>query len=271
MINALTGSLDATANAVERALSRMGSGSRINSASDDPAGLQIANRMSAQISGLAQALNNLGDGASLAQTAAGSLGQISSALLQMRDLAVQSANGTNNASDRQALQAQFAQLTGGIDTTAQQTQFNGQKLLDGTFNANLQSGPNAGDTVNVQFGNATASGLSVSALDISTAAGSNAAVAAIDQALQQVGNQQASAGALQSGFESTSANLLSTQVNTSASLGRLTDSDYAQESSNAASANVKQAAALKAIALYNANQANVLALLPGQGGGASGV
>jgi len=265
MISSLSGYLDATASAMNTAVSRMSSGLRINSASDDPAGLQIATHMSAQISGLAQALNNLGDGMSAAQTASGSLTQISSALLQMRDLAVQSANGTNSLSDRQALQTQLSQLASTIDTTAQQTQFNGQNLLDGTFNQNIQAGPNAGDTINLQFGNATSTGLGVDTLDISTAVGSNSALATIDQALQTVGNQQASAGAMQSSMETASSNAMSSSVNTSAARGGIEDTNYAQESSNAASASVKQQAAIKAIALYNANQAHVLGLLPGAG------
>ncbi len=262
MISALNGYLDAAGNSLNTSMNRLSSGLRINSASDDPAGLQIASRMTTQISGMAQALNNLGDGISAAQTASGALGQVSNTLQQLRDLAVQSANGTNTAADRQNLQAQFAQLTSHVDDTAAQTRFNGQNLLDGTFNQTLQSGPNAGDTINLQLGNVSSGSLGLTGLDISTAAGSSNALAAIDQAIQTVGSQQASTGAIQSSLQSASANLQTTGVNLSASRGAITDTDYAQQSSDLAAANVKQQAAIKVVALYNAHQASVLSLLP---------
>ncbi len=262
MISALNGYLDAANNRLNTSFSRLSSGSRINSASDDPAGLQIASSMTTQISGMAQALNNLGDGISAAQTASGALDQVSNTLQQLRDLAVQSANGTNTAADRQNLQTQFAQLTSNIDDTAAQTRFNGQNLLDGTFNQTLQSGPNASDTINLQLGNVGSASLGLSGVDISSAASSSNALAAIDQAIQYVGSQQASIGAMQSSLQSTGANLQTSGVNLSASRGAITDTDYAQQSSDLAAANVKQQAATKAIALYNANQASVLNLLP---------
>ncbi len=262
MISALNGYLDSASNSIGTSINRLGSGARINSASDDPAGLQIASRMTTQISGMAKALNNIGDGISAAQIASGALGQVSDTLQQLRELAVQSANGTNTAADRQTLQAQFSQLTSSVDDTATQSRFNGQNLLDGTFNQSLQSGPNAGDTINLQLGNAGSASLGLAGLDISTANGSSNALAAIDQALQTVGTQQANVGAIQSSLQSTSNNLATAGVNLSASRGAITDTDYAQQSSDLASASIKQQAAIRAIALYNANQASVLSLLP---------
>ena len=137
-------------NDLSTAIARLSSGLRINSAKDDAAGLAISERFTSQIRGLNQAARNANDGISLAQTAEGSLGTISSNLQRMRELAVQSANATNSASDRAALQQEVTQLASEIDRVATQTQFNGTTLLDGSFTAQqFQVGANAGQTINV--------------------------------------------------------------------------------------------------------------------------
>jgi flagellin len=138
-------------NDLSTAISRLSSGLRINSAKDDAAGLAIAERFTAQIRGVNQAARNANDGISLAQTAEGSLGTITSNLQRMRELAVQSANATNSASDRAALQQEVGQLASEIDRVATQTQFNGTNLLDGSFTAqSFQVGANAGQTIAVR-------------------------------------------------------------------------------------------------------------------------
>ena len=139
-----------TQNDLSTAIARLSSGLRINSAKDDAAGLSISERMTAQIRGLNQAARNANDGISLAQVAEGALGSVTSNLQRMRELAVQSANSTNSASDRAALQQEVAQLTTEIDRVATQTQFNGLNLLDGTFTAQqFQVGANAGQTITI--------------------------------------------------------------------------------------------------------------------------
>jgi flagellin len=139
-----------TQNDLSTAINRLSSGLRINSAKDDAAGLAISERFTAQIRGLNQAARNANDGISLAQTAEGSLGSISGNLQRMRELAVQSANATNSASDRAALQQEVAQLAAEIDRVATQTQFNGTNLLDGSFAAQqFQVGANAGQTISI--------------------------------------------------------------------------------------------------------------------------
>ena len=140
--------LSAAGSDVQTALERLSSGLRINTAKDDAAGLAISERFTSQIKGLQQAKRNANDGVSLAQTAEGSLGETSALLQRMRELAVQSANGTNSATDRAALQSEVNQLMLEIDRITTATQFNGQKLLDGTFtNKNFQVGANANETV----------------------------------------------------------------------------------------------------------------------------
>jgi flagellin len=131
-------------------LQRLSSGLRINSAKDDAAGLAISERMTTQINGMNVAMRNANDGVSLAQTAEGSLDSVSSSLQRIRELAVQSSNATNSASDRAALDTEAQQLKSEINRVAAQTNFNGVKLLDGSFtNQTFQVGANAGETINV--------------------------------------------------------------------------------------------------------------------------
>jgi flagellin len=144
--------LNTSQNALVRlALQRLSSGLRINSAKDDAAGLAISERMTTQIRGLNQAARNANDGISLAQTGEGALGEIGNNLQRMRELAVQSANATNSASDRASLQAEVSQLTAEITRVASQTQFNGLNLLDGTFTSQtFQVGANANQTISLR-------------------------------------------------------------------------------------------------------------------------
>lgn len=137
-----------------QALERLSSGLRINSAKDDAAGLAISNRFEAQIRGLNQATRNANDGISLAQTAEGALGETGNILQRVRELAVQSANASNSSSDRQALQDEVNQLVSELDRIATTTNFNGQKLLDGSFgSATFQVGANANETITTTTSN----------------------------------------------------------------------------------------------------------------------
>lgn len=143
-------SLNTSQTALSQSLQRLSSGLRLNSAKDDAAGLAISERMTAQIRGLNQAARNANDGISLAQTAEGALGTVTENLQRIRELAVQSANATNSATDRAALNAEASQLISEIDRVATSTQFNGVNLLDGTFTAQaFQVGANANQTISV--------------------------------------------------------------------------------------------------------------------------
>jgi flagellin len=144
--------LSSTTNALSTSFERLSSGLRINSAKDDAAGLSISTRFSSQIRGLNQAVRNSNDGISLAQTAEGALNETTNILQRIRELAVQSANDTNNSSDRESLQAEVAQLKTELDRIAGTTNFNGNKVLDGTFlSRDLQVGANVGETINVSI------------------------------------------------------------------------------------------------------------------------
>ncbi len=142
--------LASSQSALATSIQRLSTGLRVNSAKDDAAGLAISERMSSQVRGLNVAARNANDGISLAQTAEGSLGKVGDMLQRIRELAVQSANATNSQTDRDALNAEVTQLKDEIGRVASTTEFNGTKLLDGSFTAQkFQVGANAGQTIDL--------------------------------------------------------------------------------------------------------------------------
>jgi flagellin len=160
-------SLNETTRALETSMQRLSTGYRINSAKDDAAGLQIANRMSSEISGMRIAVRNANDGISLAQTAEGALQQSTLILQRMRDLALQAANGTNSIDDRSALQQEVLQLKQELGRIAETTSFAGRKLLDGSYGSSaLQVGANAFETIAVSLGNFGVKRIGVSSRDL---------------------------------------------------------------------------------------------------------
>lgn len=172
--------LSSSQSSLNTSISRLSSGLRINSAKDDAAGLAISERFTSQVKGTTQAIRNAGDGISLAQTAEGALKSSNDILQRVRELAVQSANATNSSSDRKALQAEVNQLVGELDRISQTTEFNGKKLLDGSFGTQqFQVGANANQTIGVTVGNMrtssygnnqmVASGLAIGAANATTA------------------------------------------------------------------------------------------------------
>ncbi|MBB6523483.1 flagellin [Pseudoteredinibacter isoporae] len=168
--------LSKSQGAQAEAMQRLSSGLRINSAKDDAAGLAISTRFSSQTQGLAVAIRNSGDGISLAQTAEGALGTMTESLQRIRELALQAANGTNSASDREALNAEAQQMIAEITRTAKETNFNGQKLLDGTFDTKFQVGANGGETIDVQVADLSVDKLGVSDQSGVSAVGTDSAL-----------------------------------------------------------------------------------------------
>ncbi len=163
--------LGLSGSSLSTSMQRLSSGLRVNSAKDDAAGLAISERMKAQSGGLTVAARNANDGISLAQTAEGALGKVGDMLQRVRELAVQSSNATNSTSDREAMQAEVDQLVSEIDRVAKTTEFNGKKLLDGSFSgAMFQVGANAGDNITVgSLTKATAEGLGSATFATATA------------------------------------------------------------------------------------------------------
>lgn len=251
----------------DQALQRLSSGLRINSAKDDAAGLAISTRFDAQIRGLTVAQRNANDGISLAQTAEGALNEITNNFQRIRELSVQSANATNSADDRLALDAEVQERLDEIDRIAGSTAFNGLNLLDGTFGAqNFQVGANttANDVIEIDLStsvdSATAMGTPATS-DVTTVANAEALIGSVDTALGAVNDLRGELGAVQNRFESTIANLGTAIENLSASNSRILDADFAAESAKLAKANVLQQAGISVLAQANARPNQVLSLL----------
>ncbi|SER58151.1 flagellin [Halopseudomonas bauzanensis] len=153
--------LSGSTNALSTSLERLSSGSQINSAKDDAAGLQISNRLTSQINGLNVAVKNANDGMSMAQTAEGALQESTNIMQRMRDLALQASNGSNSAEERKALNQEFSNLSGELTRIAETTTFGGKSLLNGTLSGeSFQVGSNAGETLSFSIGDMSAKGLS---------------------------------------------------------------------------------------------------------------
>ena len=164
--------LSGSTNALSTSLERLSSGSRINSAKDDAAGLQISNRLTSQINGLNVAVKNANDGISMAQTAEGALQESTNIMQRMRDLALQASNGSNSAEERKALNQEFTNLSGELTRIAETTTFGGKSLLNGTLTGeSFQVGSNAGETLSFSIGDMSAKGLTGQS-SLATAAGS---------------------------------------------------------------------------------------------------
>lgn len=152
--------LNSSQNTLATSLERLSSGLRINSAKDDAAGLAISERFTGQIRGLNQAIRNANDGISLSQTAEGAIGEVTNILQRIRELSIQSANSTNSSGDRQALNSEVTQLQSELDRIATTTEFNGQRIIDGSFSdAAFQVGANANQTINFAIGSVRSSAI----------------------------------------------------------------------------------------------------------------
>jgi flagellin len=237
------------------AMQRLSSGKRINSAKDDASGIAIAARMTTQIRGLGMAIRGL--------TAEGGLDSITGSLQRIRELAVQAASPILSSADRASLQAEVAQLRDEITRVGNQTTWNGMDLLDGTWAPALfQAGPNVGDTINFDaIGDARAQALGVASVDVSSVAGANATLTAVDAALETVTSARGRLGAVMSRLENSIANLRITLENQTASRSRIEDADFAAETAKLARSQTLQSAALAILSQANALPMNVLSLL----------
>ena len=247
-------------------MQRLSSGMRVNSAKDDAAGLAIAERMNAQVRGMNVAIRNANDGISLAQTAEGASAKIGDALQRMRELAVQSATGTNNEGDRTNLQTEFAELQEEVNRLVDGTKFNGQSLLDGSsYTIQVGAGTDATDTITLEMADLTTTASDVGALTIAGAEATDAtaAITALDTAIDAVTTARANYGSIQNRFDSVIANLQVSSENLTAARSRIVDADYAVETANLSRAQILQQAGNAMIAQANQQPSQVLALLRG--------
>tara|TARA_B110001454_G_scaffold22023_1_gene21455 strand:- start:1450 stop:2298 length:849 start_codon:yes stop_codon:yes gene_type:complete len=258
---------------LQESMERLSSGKRINSAKDDAAGLAIATKMTAQIKGLTAASRNANDGISLSQTAEGALGQISNIIQRIRELAVQSANGTVTNADRLGLDNESRALLDQIDTIATTTNFNGVSLLDGSAaSVSIQTGINASDTVAITLADATTGTLNVAKaaaqgtaaageIDLATAANASNALATLSTALAAVASARASLGASQNRLAVTVDNIASTVTNLTEARSRIEDVDFSAETTTLAKAQILNQASTAMIAQANQAQQGVLKLI----------
>ena len=255
-----------TQKSLTTSLARLSSGLRINSAKDDAAGLALSDKMTGQIRGLNQAVRNANDGISMAQTAEGALQASTNLLQRMRELAIQSANGTYGTSERSSLNDEFSQLQQEISRIANKTVFNGTLVLKGSMDqTKLQVGANAGDTITMSVGTAamTASGLSVDAgtISIGTMSAASAAIAKISGALSQIDTFRGKLGAIQSRLDSTVSNLMNISENVSAAKSQIMDADFAAETASLTRAQILQQAGVAMLKQANSIPQAALTLL----------
>lgn len=273
-VNAMFAANALTANSrvLSSTMEQLSTGSRINSAKDDSAGLAISDKMTAQIRGLNMAVRNGNDAVSLLQTAEGSLIQQTSMLQRMRELAVEASGDTTLVADKTYLNTEFTSLRAEIDRIGNNTQWNGANVLDASGGAatngtyNFQVGANAGQTISVAIGRMTTTGTSASLADISasvltTAVSASAAITAIDTAIAAVDLQRAKLGAGVNQLTYAVDNLTNVAQNATASRSQILDTDYAAATSKLAKSQIIAQAATAMLAQANQQPQSVLALL----------
>jgi flagellin len=274
-VNTNVSSLNAQRNLFESSQSlstsfeRLSSGFRINSASDDAAGLQITDRLTTQIQGLNQAARNANDAISLSQTAEGALGEVTTSLQRIRTLAVQSQNGINTEADRTALQSEVTALKNEISRIASDTSFGGVDILAGGFSASFLVGADVGQSIGVNLSRgagANGSGFGAKALgladtDVSTSAKAGVALKNISEAISSIGGARAELGALQNRFQSTIRNLSNITENVSGARGRIRDTDFASETAELTRNQIVQQASLTVLSQANQRPQAALSLL----------
>jgi len=267
----VTNALSRNQASLQSSMQKLSTGSRINTAADDPAGLAISQGLQAQIGGLNQASQNAANGTALIQTASGALTQVSDILQNLRNLAVQAGNDTENGNSRADLQKVSDALTAELTRISTSTTFNGISLLDATAGAGgdgqltLQVGSNATDTITLDLSGAKvdATSLGVDALDLTTATGSEDAITSIDTAIQSVSTMQADLGAQQTRLQSTQQSLAVDAQNLTAANSQISDTDMASEMANFTKQNVLVQAGTAMLSQANQQSQLVLKLLQG--------
>ncbi|MFT4925424.1 MAG: flagellin [Phenylobacterium sp.] len=278
---------------LDTAFQRLSSGLRINSAKDDAAGMQIASRLSGQINGLTQGNRNANDGISLAQTAEGSLDEMSTMYQRIRTLASQASNGSNTTQDRAALQLEARELGEEINRIASDTTFGGSNLLDGSYSTEFQVGADANQVISMSMTGISASSGGVistnsfavsdlalaassvtgtgagaanafanaSSLSFTSVAEAQDVLAAVDAMVGTIDGKRAELGAVQNRFASTIRNQTNVIENVSAARSRIQDADFAAETANLTKAQILQQASVSILGQANQRPQSALSLL----------
>lgn len=259
--------LSQTTNSLSKSLERLSSGMRINSAMDDAAGLGVSEGLSAQIRSLGQAARNASDGLSVVQTAEGSMGEISSILIRMRELSVQAASDSITDTERGYLDTEFQDMVSEVDRITQSTKFNGNVLLAGAFattgldfQVGIDNGANFRITVTVD--DVSTSGLGFGGTEaVGTKANAQSAMATIDTALDNLNSARASLGAKGARLTAAESSINVMSENLSAARSRIRDADIAAETSAFSRSQVLQQAGTAMLAQANAQPGLALSLL----------
>ena len=244
---------------------RLATGLRISTAADDAAGLAISERLRAQLRSLQQAQRNGNDGISLSQTAEGALNEVSSILTRLRELAIQSSNGTVSTADRETLDEEFQALINEVNRIGRSTEFNGINLLDGSSSSitfQVGGGTVGGiDTINFTLTAALATSLNLNTLDIGSGGDTSLAISTVDDAINSVSSLRGRLGATQNRLNSTIANLGVQSENLSAAESRIRDVDVAFETAALTRNNILQQSSISILAQANAQPQAALSLL----------
>lgn len=261
--------LNNTTNKLNNAITQLSSGLRINSAMDDPAGLAIGTAMQSQVNGMNQGIINANQAVSKAQVADGAMGSVSNMLQQMRTLAVEAANGTNNTSADANLDSEYQQLAAQISNTLGNTQFNGTAVFSQSSAVTYQVGANTFDQIVVAQGSAGSTLASDTALatgssglgDVTSSANATTAIGAIDKALSDLNSARAQNGAYEIQFQQVVTSQQINSQNTAAAESQIMDTNYAQATSALTQAQIVQQAGTAMLTQANNIPQSVLSLL----------
>lgn len=248
-------------------LNKLSSGTRITRSADDAAGLAISEKLKAQIRGVQQAERNANDGISMIQTAEGGLNEVSNILVRLRELGVQSSSDTVTDKERAFTDLEYQNLKQEVERISQVTEFNGKKLLDGSGDSyDFQIGINNDDfqdriKYDAQLTNSSIDSLGIDGLTVSNKEDSQASLAAIDEAIQNVSGQRAELGAVQNRLSSTVQNLQISSENLSAANSRIRDTDYASETAKNTRLNILTNAGTSVLAQANSQGQAALKLI----------
>jgi len=260
--------LSKTQSRLSQNIARLSSGLRINRAADDASGLAISDQLRSQVKGLSQASRNANDGISLIQTAEGALSEVFGVLNRMRELSVQASNeGTMDTTQRGYLAQEFTLLESELDRIVNVTEYNGQKLIDGSVSTGIsfQVGMrNTGnDRISVSLASVTGTQLGMNDEALSTSTGAQKAIAAIDLAIQTINTQRGTLGATQNRLEMTISNLGSMRENLQAADSRIRDVDVAEETAAMSRNQILSQAGTSVLAQANQLPQSALSLIGG--------
>ena len=250
---------------METSMQRLSTGKRINSSADDAAGSAIVNRMTAEIQGLKQSIRNASDAQAMLGTAEGAIEEIQIMLLRLRELAVQSSNGTNSTTDRTSIEAEAQSLEAEITRIADNTTWAGLNLLNGDLSGGVtfQLGSDSGQTIAHSIPEMAATGATIAysvALSLGDFSTAQTAITVLDGAISQVNSERAQIGAVMNRLDHTVANLQNVVTNLSQAKGRIEDADFAVETANLARTQVLQQASMAMLSQANASKQNILSL-----------